>query len=342
MAKIFVIAGHGAGDPGAVGNGFTEAERVRALAARIKALGGDNVTVGDTSRDWYADNGISSLNISKDTQIIELHMDSAGPTARGGHVIIKAGFKADKYDNALANMLANILPGRSQMIVGRDDLANPNRAAIKGYSYRLVEFGFITNAADMNVFNTRMDDIARGVLNAFGITATGGGSTSGGNTNTGGNTGASKPSTPTTDSSEPVFTYAARAGGKVYPEVRNLSDYAGSRGTAITDVAIKVSKGSVKYRVHVKGGNWLPWVTGYNWNDHNNGYAGNGQAIDAIQVYYTTPADFAKTHGYRKAQYRVSPVNGNYYSWQYDDETGNGQDGYAGAFGVAIDRFQLY
>ena len=103
MTKIFVIAGHGAGDPGACANGYQEAERVRALAAKIKAYGGSNVTVGDTSRDWYADNGISSLNISKDTQIIELHMDSAAASARGGHVIIKSGYNPDKYDTALAN-----------------------------------------------------------------------------------------------------------------------------------------------------------------------------------------------------------------------------------------------
>ena len=35
MAKLFIIAGHGSGDSGAVGNGYTEAERVSALASRI-------------------------------------------------------------------------------------------------------------------------------------------------------------------------------------------------------------------------------------------------------------------------------------------------------------------
>ena len=48
MAKLFIIAGHGSGDSGAVGNGYTEAERVRALASRIAVLGGSNVTIGDT------------------------------------------------------------------------------------------------------------------------------------------------------------------------------------------------------------------------------------------------------------------------------------------------------
>lgn len=344
MPKLFVIAGHGAGDPGAVGNGYTEAERVRALASRIKALGGDNVMLGDTNRNWYADNGISSLNISKDYQIIELHMDSASASARGGHVIIKSGFKADAYDNALAKMLKDILPGRSNMIVSRSDLANPNRAAVKGYGYRLVEYGFISNATDVQIFNSRIDDLAKGTLEAFGIKVSGGSSTP--TTPTPTPTPKPTPTPPSgntsVDSSEPVFTYAVRAGGKTYPEVKNLSDYAGVRGVPITDIAIKVNKGSVKYRVHVKGGGWLPFVTGYNWKDFNNGYAGCGKVIDAIQVYYTTPADFANKYGYRKAQYRVSPVNGNYYSWQYDMETGNGQDGYAGSFGVTIDRFQLF
>lgn len=170
MAKLFVIAGHGAGDPGAEGNGYQEAERVRALAAKIGELGGDDVTVGDTSRDWYADNGISSLDLPSDTAIIELHMDgSVSPSARGGHVIIKAGYSADAYDNALAGMLGSILPGRSSLIVGRNDLANVNRAAARGFNYRLVEFGFITNAEDVHIFNNQMEDLARGVLMSFGI-----------------------------------------------------------------------------------------------------------------------------------------------------------------------------
>ena len=46
MAHLFLIAGHGAGDSGAVGYGYTEAERVRALARRIVAYGGSNVTIG--------------------------------------------------------------------------------------------------------------------------------------------------------------------------------------------------------------------------------------------------------------------------------------------------------
>lgn len=171
MSKLFVICGHGAGDPGACGNGYQEAERVRALGKRIKELGGDSVMLGDVNRNYYADNGISGLTISKDYQIVELHMDSASATARGAHVIIKGGLNPDKYDTALAKFVSGMFPGRSVTISKRSDLANPARAYAKGYAYRLIECGFISNAEDVKVFNSGIDKLAKGILKCFGIGA---------------------------------------------------------------------------------------------------------------------------------------------------------------------------
>lgn len=167
--KLFVIPGHGAGDPGACGNGYQEAERVRKLAQRIKDLGGDNVILADFKRNYYADNGISKLTLDKDTQIVELHMDSATASARGAHVIINAKYNADKYDKALASAMSQLFPGRAQTIVKRSDLANVNRSAAKGYSYRLIECGFITNAQDVKVFNDHIDGMAQIILKCFGL-----------------------------------------------------------------------------------------------------------------------------------------------------------------------------
>ena len=141
-----------------------------------------------------------------------------------------------------------------------------------------------------------------------------------------------------------VFTYGVMlTDGTTLPFVTNLSDFAGLPGRTIAGIAIKVNKGTVKYRVHVKGKGWLPYVTGCNWSDANNGYAGYpGAVIDAVEVYYDTPADIVAKYGYQKAQYRVAPIGGGYYPWQFDNEVGKGQDGYAGCFGVAFDKFQLY
>ena len=170
MTKLFVIPGHGAGDPGAGGNGYDEAERVRALATRIKKFGGDNVILADFSRNYYADNGISYLSLSSDTCIVELHMDSGPSSAKGGHVIIQEGIGgADSYDRKLEALMKKYFPGRANTMVERDDLANPARAAARGFNYRLVENGFISNAGDVATFNSKMDEIAKGYCEAFGI-----------------------------------------------------------------------------------------------------------------------------------------------------------------------------
>ena len=142
---------------------------------------------------------------------------------------------------------------------------------------------------------------------------------------------------------KPTIEYCVFADGEWLPTVKGLSDFAGIAGEAISGIAIKVSKGKVKYRVHTKGGKWLNWVTGFNIEDDVNGYAGIlGVEIDAVQVYYTTPKDVKSVHGScYKATYRVSSLSENYYDWQYDDEKDSKQDGYAGSFGKTIDRVQI-
>lgn len=117
-------------------------------------------------------------------------------------------------------------------------------------------------------------------------------------------------------------------------EVKNLEDYAGWENSPITGLAIRVDKGSIRYKAHIKGKGWLPFVTGYDINDFNNGFAGDGvNAIDCVEVYYYTPNDIRP---YKKAKYKV-----NNYPYQYDNEKTNGQDGYAGVYGVNATKFQI-
>ena len=171
--KLFVIPGHGAGDSGAVGNGYKEAERVRALATKVKEYGGDNVILSDFNLNSYRSNIIGKCQVPNDCLILELHIDSSKNTkARGGHVIINANFKADEYDDALATMISTMFPGRAKTIVGRTDLANVRRAAEKGYNYRLLECCFISNTEDIKKFNAEMDKLAKEILGCFKISVT--------------------------------------------------------------------------------------------------------------------------------------------------------------------------
>ncbi len=63
-------------------------------------------------------------------------------------------------------------------------------------------------------------------------------------------------------------------------------DFAGILGNPIDRIMVRATKGTARVRVRLLGDNdFLPWVTGYNKNDAENGYAGiKGRKIDAIQV----------------------------------------------------------
>lgn len=172
--KLLVIAGHGKKsngvmDNGAGGNGYNEAERVRTLANRIKAYGGESVTLGDQSKKWIDYGLYSGVSKGQYDAVIELHMDSSESGACGGHVVIKNGFKPDKYDLALESFIKSYFPGRSVTMDGRGDLAAVNTCASRGINFRLLEVCFISNSGDLNKFNAKIDDIAKGILSAFGV-----------------------------------------------------------------------------------------------------------------------------------------------------------------------------
>lgn len=236
----------------------------------------------------------------------------------------------DKAYNALINLVADICKrnGIKKLVWSTNKADRMNH---RNGCNMTVHRDYANKSCPGDYLYNRMGDIAAKVNKKLGVVGSTPSSTP----------SKPKPSLPTKKTSVPDIIYKVKAGGKWLPAVKNLTDYAGIAGKAITDIAVKVSKGSVKYRAHVKGGSWLPYVTGYNTRNAANGYAGNGKPIDAIEVYYSTPSDLANSSGYYKAKYRVSPVNGNYYSFQYDNETHNGQDGYAGSFGKAIDRVQI-
>lgn len=141
----------------------------------------------------------------------------------------------------------------------------------------------------------------------------------------------------TRDQEKISVSYAVGIWGQsgMLPSVTDLADFAGIEGKPINRFTAKVSVGSIKYRLHEKGGGWSRWC----WNGAP--CVLNGPA-DALEVYYYTPEDYAAKYGYRRAKYHTSPLGSKaYYSWQYDDETSGDQDGYAGELGKAMDKVQI-
>ena len=134
---------------------------------------------------------------------------------------------------------------------------------------------------------------------------------------------------------KPTLTYRVFADHKWYGEVKGLSNIAGRSKQAISAIALKVSRGKIRYRVHLLNGDWLPWVTGYNINDNRNGFAGiKEKVIDAVQVEFSGVSDF-------KATYRVRKQGAGFWDWQHNTEKDSSQDGYAGLLGTKIDGLQI-
>lgn len=135
---------------------------------------------------------------------------------------------------------------------------------------------------------------------------------------------------------KPTLTYRVYADGRWYDEVKGLSNIAGRKKQAISGVAVKVSEGNLRYRVHLLNGDWLPWVDGYDIEDDINGYAGiKGKVIDGLQVEFEGVGDY-------KATYRVRMQGEKrFLGWQYNGEKDTKQDGYAGIIGGKIDGLQI-
>lgn len=148
----------------------------------------------------------------------------------------------------------------------------------------------------------------------------------------------SAPATSLADLGDVTVTYCSKVNGSWLPEVVNFNNenddgFAGIPCNSMSAFAVKVDKGSVKYRAHMLGGDWLPWVTGYDINDHDNGYAGDGtNAIDGGQIYFYTPDGYK----YQQAWYRSQTVAREGWLDVVCDDSD-----FAGIYGEGMDRLQI-
>ena len=190
MAKHLIVYGHGQNDPGAIGNGYNERDITRNtlgpyLEKYAKQLKNNTVDFYDKSLNMYYQTQAGRGAYATSTgyaSVTELHLDAASSSATGGHVIVKAGFNADAADLRIAQVVKKYVGwwgsvAGSQGISYRNDLLNLNVFARRGIGYRLVEFGFITNANNVRKLTSNLDAIAKEMIQAItGEGVSGGGS----------------------------------------------------------------------------------------------------------------------------------------------------------------------
>ena len=128
----------------------------------------------------------------------------------------------------------------------------------------------------------------------------------------------------------PDIWYQVYADGRWLPYVKNLSDYAGLKNKAVYGLRCKVSKGHIRYRVHLIGGGWLPWVTD---TEDFAGAVRLNRQIDCIQMELVGAEGFT-------VRYRVSCAGRTAYLPYVTGWNDKNSDGYAGIYGAAVDRVQ--
>lgn len=166
--KIALDIGHANGT-GSASNGVDEHEYCSAMASILAAQLKDrhDVKIFDfphlsNSADLAAT--VKTINAGEFDLVISLHCDSSGNTAaRGAHVCYFSQ-TGKKYASSIARYLSQLMPGRAEKTVRRPGLYILNSTEDPAV---LIEFGFVSNAGDVQKMRTNAQDLARAVVNGI-------------------------------------------------------------------------------------------------------------------------------------------------------------------------------
>ncbi len=179
--KILLVAGHGAGDPGAVGNGFREADLARELVVllRSKLLGVCNVDIFNTGKNMYKYlKAGGNFDFSFYDYVLEVHFnsgagdESGNERVTGSEMLIHTKEKGDSVERAMLKHL-ELLGLKNRGVKRRSDLRNMNILKGVGIPYALAEICFIDDKDDMELYQRKKEEVANalaeGLKEGFGL-----------------------------------------------------------------------------------------------------------------------------------------------------------------------------
>ena len=180
--KLLLIAGHGAGDPGAVGNGYQEATETRkVVAALAKALEGCcDVDTYPTDRNAYSDYKAGRLNqtaqFSIYDMVLEVHFNAlyASPKdgkTKGVEVFVPTTEQHISIAERLCRNVAAV--GLNNRGVKFKNYSVISTAKWYGPLAMLLEVCFIDDPDDMLLYESRFMEvvqaIAKSIIDGFGL-----------------------------------------------------------------------------------------------------------------------------------------------------------------------------
>lgn len=171
--KILLVAGHGGGDSGAVGNGYREADLTREVAARLSDILKSccDVSVFDIKKNLYQyqkKNG--NINFKDYDLVFEIHFNAGG--GEGSEILKHINTYTKAVDN---NILLNLSDEgfKNRGVKPRKDLYNMNVCYRQGVPCSLLEVCFIDSSNDIKLYEEKKEQIiaaiADGIKKAYGI-----------------------------------------------------------------------------------------------------------------------------------------------------------------------------
>lgn len=175
--KILLIAGHGNGDPGAVGNGYKESELTREVVSLVKPFlsrfDGVTVDIADPSKNWYdyiCKKG-NTFNFRSYDYVLEVHFNAGvGDTTGNGkttgtEIYITTIEKGATVEENILNGI--VLLGFKNRGVKRKNWTLINHIKKQGVSAALLEVCFIDDKDDMKLYSANVDEIASAIANGI-------------------------------------------------------------------------------------------------------------------------------------------------------------------------------
>ena len=158
--KVFIDAGHGGTDPGAVGNGLKEKDIVLSIATKLGSLlNGRGISIKySRTNDTYLslEERARLANAWGADLFLSIHANSATSSVRG----------TECYTHPTANTATKTLSGNVSRAIS-SKFGNFAVLRLSNMPAILVETAFISNSSDANLLNTRQTDFSIAIANSI-------------------------------------------------------------------------------------------------------------------------------------------------------------------------------
>jgi N-acetylmuramoyl-L-alanine amidase len=167
MRTIFLSAGHGGSDVGAVGNGYKEADLtidIRDLTLKYLKQLGAKVIIDDNTNALKHTIAFLKNKVTKEAILVDYHWNAATPQATGTEVLVPA--TPTKFETDLATDLSKVIA--NTLSIKNRGVKTELQSARKSLGWMrltgenvLIETCFISNKNDMESYQKNKEELAK-------------------------------------------------------------------------------------------------------------------------------------------------------------------------------------